>query len=218
MSIPRSSLAGGVAGMVSIVCALLAIFVNWREDQLSTSVSLIVASAFPILGIIAGHALHGFIAAERDGTANRLAFVFIVTAFATLLAMLVVQLAVVSGVAEVTGDLDAQTARALRRGLRIIDQGLDVAWDLLIGTTLILWGVALRTRTGFGAAWAFPSAAFGVLLIGLNAATFPWPPNTRGLFDIGPFIAVFMFALYARLAFLGRRALQAAPGENAPRT
>jgi hypothetical protein len=46
----------------------------------------------------------------------------------------------------------------------------------------------------------------GVALIALNAATFPWPPGDRGLFDIGPFIGVFVMALAARLTLLGRRA------------
>jgi hypothetical protein len=47
-------------------------------------------------------------------------------------------------------------------------------------------------------------------LIGLNAATFPWPPGDRGLFDIGPGIGMFVLALSARLALLGRRASSAA--------
>jgi hypothetical protein len=49
--------------------------------------------------------------------------------------------------------------------------------------------------------------ALGTALIGLNAATFPWPPADRGLFDIGPLIGLFVLTLSARLALLGRRAL-----------
>ena len=37
----------------------------------------------------------------------------------------------------------------------------------------------------------------GIALIVLNAATFPWPPADRGLFDIGPFIGLFVIALAA---------------------
>lgn len=206
MTNPRFWLAGGLAGVASICCYILAIAVPWPENQFGTSASMLVISGFPILGIVASYALCSFVAAEREGPANRLGFAFAVAAFATLLAMIIVQLAVNSGVAEVTRGLDEQTQKILRRALRLIDHGLDVAWDLLIGTALILWGLALRARAHFGAGWAYPSMAFGILLIGLNAATFPWPPNTRGLFDIGPFIAIFMLVLFVRLAFLGRRA------------
>jgi len=122
----------------------------------------------------------------------------------------VVQLAVGSGVAEITRDLDEQTARALGRGLRMVDLGLDVAWDMLIGTALIFSGFAIRKRSGLGLGWAIPSMALGIALIGLNAATFPWPPGDRGLFDIGPVIGMFVLLLSARLTLLGRRALPAA--------
>ena len=63
---------------------------------------------------------------------------------------------------------------------------------------------AERESRGLGRPWAIPSAALGVALIGLNAATFPWPPADRGLVDIGPFIGLFVMALAARLAWLGR--------------
>ena len=196
---------GGVAGVLGICCYILAITVPWPETQLGTSVSLVVVSAWPILSIVYSYALYSFVAAEREGVANRLGFVFAVTAFTTVLAMIVVQLAVGAGVGEITRDLDEPTARALRRGLRMIDLGLDVAWDMLIGTALIFSGFAIRTRSGLGLGWAIPSMALGIALIGLNAATFPWPPGDRGLFDVGPVIGVFVLVLSARLALLGRR-------------
>ena len=45
-----------------------------------------------------------------------------------------------------------------------------------------------------------------IALIALNAATFPWPPADRGLFDIGPFIALYFVAVAARLIMLRRPA------------
>jgi hypothetical protein len=119
--------------------------------------------------------------------------------------MIVVQLAVGAGMGEIAQGLDEQTTKALRRGLRMVDLGLDVAWDMLIGTALIFSGAAIRRRSGLGLGWAIPSVALGVALIVLNAATFPWPPGDRGLMDIGPFIGLFVMLLAARLTILGRR-------------
>jgi hypothetical protein len=93
--------------------------------------------------------------------------------------------------------------------LRLIDMGLDVAWDMLIGTALVCSGAALWRCGGFGPWWAAPSIALGAALIVLNALTFPWPPASRGLVDIGPVIGLFVMALAARLALLGRRAARA---------
>jgi hypothetical protein len=204
-------IGSGIAGVVGVACYILAIVVPWPETQLGTSASLVVVSAWPILSIVYSYGLYSFVAAERESAANRLAFVFAVVAFATVLGMIVVQLAVGAGIGEITQGLDEQAARSLRRGLRMIDLGLDVAWDMLIGTALVLWGVAMRRRTGLGPGWAFPSVVMGAALIVLNAATFPWPPGDRGLIDIGPFIGVFMLALAIRLVTLGRRA-EVGPG------
>ena len=203
---PRVWLYGGIAGAASVVCYAAAIAVPWPENQLGVSGGLIAISGFPMLGIVFSYALYHFVAAERDGVANRLGFVFAVAAFAMLMAMLFAQQAVFAGIAESTSALDPQMARAVRRSLRLVDLGLDVAWDFLIGVGLVCWGVAMRKRRGLGLGWAGPCVAFGVALIGLNASTFPIPPANHGLFDIGPFVAVFMFALAVRIAVLGRRA------------
>src|SRR5512140_701979 len=124
-------LRGGIAGVICVVCYIVAIAVDWPENQLGVTTSLIVISAFPILGIIYSYALYDFVAVDRDSVANRLGLVFWIVAFTTLLAMIIVQLAVTASIGEITRDLDVQTARALRRGLRMIDLGLDVAWDFL---------------------------------------------------------------------------------------
>lgn len=199
-------IGGGIAGVAGTIAYIVAIALPWPEGQAGISGSVLVASAWPLLSIVYAHALYRFIAAERDGTANRLAFVFAVAAFTTVLAMLLVQLAVGAGIGELTRGLDEPAATALRRGLRLVDHGLDVAWDLLIGMALVLSGVAMRRRTGLGLGWAVPSVVLGVALIALNAATFPWPPADRGLVDVGPLIGLFVIALASRLVLLGRRA------------
>lgn len=199
-------LGSGLAGVVGVACYILAITLPWPETQWGTSSALLVVSAWPVLSIVYAYGLYDFVAAERDGTANRLGFVFAVAAFTTVLGMIVAQLAVGAGIAEISQGLDASTAKALRRGLRLIDLGLDVAWDMLIGTALIFSGLAIRRRSGLGRGWAIPSVILGAALILLNAATFPWPPGDRGLIDIGPLIGAFVMALAARLAVLGRRA------------
>jgi len=208
---------GGIAGALSVCAYFAAIVLPWPETQLGTSAAVAVVSAFPVLGIVAGYALCSFIAAEREMAANRIAFAFAVAGFSTLLAMLLVQVAVSAGMAEMTQGLDAATARVLKRSLRLVDMGLDVAWDLLFGTAMLFWGFALRKRSGFGPGWGFPLLALGGLLIVLNLATFPWPPGSRGSVDLGPLAGMFLLALFIRLAFLGRRARAAsAPAAESP--
>ncbi|MFN8179705.1 MAG: hypothetical protein U0167_17380 [bacterium] len=195
----------GIAGILGVALYILAITLSWPDTQLGRSAGLLTASAWPILSIVYCYGLYRVVAAERDGTANRLALVFAALAFATVLAMIVVQLAVGAAIGDITRGLEPAAAKALTRGLEMIDLGLDVAWDLLIGTALIFSGLALRGRSGLGLGWAVPSIVLGVALILLNAATFPYPPADRGLVDVGPAVGLFVMILSARLVFLGRR-------------
>lgn len=206
MNNPRLWYYGGIAGALSVGAYFAAIFFPWPEIQLGTSAAVAAVSLFPILGIVACYALCSFIAAEREAAANRIAFVFAIAGFSTLLAMLLVQIAVNSGMAEMARGLDAATAKALKRSLRLVDMGLDVSWDLLFGTAMLFWGFALRKRSGFGPGWGFPLLALGGLLMVLNLATFPLPPGSSGSVDLGPLAGMLMLALFIRLAFLGRRA------------
>jgi hypothetical protein len=194
----------GLAGIAGVGCYFLAVLIPWPENQVGTSAGLLVISGFPILGIVFSYGIHNAVAAEKESTANRLGFVFAVAAFAMLLGMIIAQLAVGAGIGEMSKDLDDTAAKALRRGLRLIDLGLDVAWDFLIGTAMIFWGVALRGRRGFGPVWGVPLMVLGIALILLNASTFPWPPGSHGLFDIGPWIALYFVGMGGRLIMLGR--------------
>jgi hypothetical protein len=197
---------GGIAGVTGTLCYVLAAVVSWPESRAATSALLLVVSAWPILSIIYSYALYTFVAAEHESAANRLAFVFAALAFATVLGMIVVQLAVGAGLGDATASVDEAARTAFRRGLNLVDLGLDVAWDMLIGTALIFSGVAMWWRRGLGVAWAVPSILLGAALIVLNAATFPTPPGNAGLIDIGPGIGVFVILLSVRLILLGRRA------------
>jgi hypothetical protein len=199
-------MVSGFSGVLGIICYILAIALPWPETQVGISAALLIVSAWPILSIIYSYGLYSFIAAECQSASNRLALVFAIAAFTTVLAMIIVQLAIGAGLPDITKGLDEQTSDALRRGLRMVDLGLDVAWDMLIGVSLVLLGIAMRRRTGLGLAWTIPAVALGAALLGLNIATFPWPPADGGLFDIGPVIGLFVLALAGRLAMLGRRA------------
>jgi hypothetical protein len=196
----------GLAGVAAVFCYFLAILISWPENQVGTSTGLLVVSAFPILGIVFSYGIRSALAAEKESTANRLGFVFAAAAFAMLLGMIFVQFAVGAGIGEMTKALDEETAKALRRGLRLIDLGLDVAWDFLMGIAMIFWGAAMRRGSTFGPWWGIPLVVLGVAMILLNAASFPWPPGSHGLVDIGPVIALLFVGMAVRLILLGRAA------------
>ncbi len=163
---------------------------------------------WPVLSIVFSYSLYQCIASSHQSHSNRLAFIFAALGFTTLGIMISAQLSVTYGMQELVSELEGrseETVGLVRRTARLIDMGIDVAWDLLIGTSLILLAFALRPHPSFGLKWGVPSGILGILLITLNLLTFPWPPGDRNLIDIGPFIGVFIVFLAIRLALIGRR-------------
>lgn len=193
---------GGVSGIVGTLCYLAVAFVTF-----GLSLTYLLAMMWPILSIIFVYSLSRFVAIKKQSVVNQLALLFAIAGFAMVAAMISIQLGVGAGMEEYIDETPAQkeTLSMIRRSARLVDIGLDVAWDLFIGTALIFLGLAISRHERFGYWWGIPSLILGVLLIILNVLTFPWPPADEGLFDIGPAIGVFILALSARLLYLGSR-------------
>lgn len=84
-------------------------------------------------------------------------------------------------------------------GLKAIWWGLDIAWDLYIGTGTILFALCMSGRRGLGAWLAVPGLLIGGLLLIFNVATFPYLPANAGLVDVGPLVGLWYLVVYVRL-------------------
>jgi hypothetical protein len=203
---------GGISGVVGTICYVIAITIPL--NQIAT---FGLAIAWPILSIVFAFSLYRYYALERKSVMNELAFLFASLAFTILACMMSIQLAVGIGMEEYMAKssyTDQQSLKVVERSVRLVDMGLDVAWDMFIGTSLIFLSIALKQHSGFGTWWGLPSGVLGVTLIILNLVTFPWPPANRGLFDIGPVVGLYIICLSTRLLLLGIR-ISGASAKNA---
>lgn len=82
---------------------------------------------------------------------------------------------------------------------------LDVAWDTLLCLSVAMMCLAALRRGTIAAVWC----ALGLVIsIGgwiMQIATFPTPPGDAGLFDFGPFFAIWMMLAWVALAVSWRR-------------
>lgn len=197
----RLLITGGISGIISIMA-----YVIVTVAPLTPTFAFLLAMLWPLLSIVYAYALYSFIATEREGSANRIGFVLAVAAFSMVAMMISVQLAVKIGMAEyrvsATAD-EIAVAPFMTDAIRLVDLGLDLAWDFFIGATLIVVAFPMSRHSKLGYRWGVPSGVLGALLIGLNAATFPWPPDTRGLVDIGPLIGLYVVLLSTHLVTSG---------------
>lgn len=192
---------GGASGVVGTLC-----YIGAAALSLNTQATFLLAMAWPILSIVFIFSLFKFFDDYKKQMTNYLAFIFGCLAFTLVAVMLSSQLSVVAGTDEYirsSPQSERELLNAFKKSLRLVDLGIDVAWDLFIGTSLIFLGITLRSHPGFRLWWGLPATVLGVALIVLNVLTFPWPPNTRNLFDIGPAIALYIIFLAVRVLVLG---------------
>lgn len=196
----------GFFGIAAVGCYLVGAVV---ELPIPDGMSLLILFGFPGFGIAQWYLLRNILSTEESSIIGDLALIFAAAGFTLLTAMVMSQMAARLGIADLqsqaASDAQGNELKLILKGVRFVDFGLDVAWDFFIGTAFILTGVGMRRVHGLGLFWGLPLSILGALLIVLNAWTFPWPPNTRGLFDIGPFCAMYMLILSIRLVLLGRR-------------
>jgi hypothetical protein len=197
----------GILGVVAVACYF---FGAVLELPVPDGISLLIFFGFPAFGITQWYLLRNILSAEGKNVIADLALIFAAAGFTLLTAMVMAQMGARLGIADLqsqaANEVEKSELKMILKGVRFVDLGIDVAWDFFIGTAFILTGIAMRRADGLGLPWGLPLSILGALLIALNAWTFPWPPNTRGLFDIGPLCATFLLILSIRLLLLGRRA------------
>jgi peptidoglycan/LPS O-acetylase OafA/YrhL len=186
---------GACAGICSIVSYLVIAFID-----LPVPLTFLLAMMFPILGIAFIYSAKEFIEGMAPSFVNKLAFVYGTIAFSITAIFLSAQLAVQAGI-DTTG---SATLKEIKSSIRLVDMGMDVAWDLFIGSFMILFMFSVQKIKSLKW-WGIVMGVLGIALIILNVITFPDPPADKGLFDIGPFIGVYILILAIKMLVTGLR-------------
>jgi hypothetical protein len=171
-----------------------------------------LATLWGPLGIVMMYAFYRLLAQERDGAVNRVAFIYGVIAFTLVVLMIMVQAAVLLKASDLALDgpaEDFETWHDMALVARGVDWGIDIAWDLFLGLWMVLTALLMFGHSRLGRRWAVPAMVLAVALLGLNAVSVPFPPDTKGLIDPGPAVGLYYLALSAYLIKLG---LEKPPG------
>jgi hypothetical protein len=187
---PRGARAAAAGSAVIVgVCGLLAnvAYAHAASEVLGEVATPIAASLFGPLIAGASVALYLLLASERATLAGLLAAIANVAAAALVTAMLLVQIAV--------NDVEAGLSPAVNDAFEHVEFGLDLSWDvfLVAGTILFSWAMLADPR--FGRRFALPGIALAAGLYVLNFATFPTPPASEGLVDLGPLVGLWYAAV-----------------------
>jgi hypothetical protein len=186
---PEARPASAGPAVIAGVCGLLAnlAYALGASELLGDVATPIVASLFGPLIAGASVALYLLLAAERATLAGLLGAVANVAAAALVTAMVLVQLAV--------NDVEAGLSPALNDAFEHVEFGLDLSWDVFLVAGTILFSCAMLADPRFGRRFAVPGIAVAAGLYVLNFATFPTPPASEGLVDLGPLVGLWYAAV-----------------------
>ncbi|HEX5701984.1 MAG TPA: hypothetical protein VFX97_02055 [Pyrinomonadaceae bacterium] len=122
-----------------------------------------------------------------------------IIACAVMAQMMIIQGSVMSKMGQAFISATTESAResavALYRGLRFIDYGMDLTFDLFFFTGWILLAIQMLRHRNFGKVFGGIGLILFVLAGVMNLRAAPDPPA----FDVGPIAALWVLAVYVQM-------------------
>ena len=182
---------GMIAGILADVAYTLAV----APLGLPLQAAILCGMAFGPLLSLAFVGLYRFVGLHKKTVAIQAATIFGVIAGTIVNMMIVVQSAIRL---TIPGESRAGLGLAWE-GLNMVQLGLDVSWDIYFSAATIFLGIAMLAHPRFGKIWGGLTLVIGAALLLLNLLTFPIPPASAGLIDIGPISGILYLVISIRV-------------------
>ena len=148
---------------------------------------------------------------EKQGKspAARIGAIFLSIAFSMFTLMLVVQQTVRLRYLRMAADAASPALKdSLKQVYSVVDlvqQGIDVSFDIFYCLGLILLAAAMYKRPDFGRFLSVFGAASGVALLVFNLWTYPYIPADSGLIDLGPVTGIWWILVFIQVVRMDLR-------------
>lgn len=158
-----------------------------------------IFAGIAVLWLVSFVGINRLLGAERPGVIVNIGTLLGIIACVVMAQMMIVQGSVMSKMGQAflsaTSESERQSAVALYRGLRFIDYGMDLTFDMFLFSAWILLAFSMLRHRSFGRVFG----GIGIVLFGLaaitNLSTAPDPPA----FDLGPVAALWALAVYIQM-------------------
>ncbi|MGH2611033.1 MAG: hypothetical protein ACRDHF_18275, partial [Tepidiformaceae bacterium] len=152
---------------------------------------------------------HG-LATERTGPLLQSAALLGIAGGFTVLIMLTTQQSIFElldrAIDNAATPAEGEGYRQVLQGVNAVQLGMDVAWDVMIGASVVLFGMAMQAHPAYGRVVGGIGVVLGILLLGFNLYHFPVPPANSDSIDWGPFVALWMMVVFVLLIRQSRKA------------
>jgi hypothetical protein len=169
----------------------------------------VLALIMPLFLLVGHVGLYHFLSKHQPSMTNQMAVIFGICAPVLVTAMLSVQMSMVSYMGKYYHPLEQAMKESqinIWRGLDSVQLGLDVAWDMFILPTIILFSFGIMKHPAFGKVFGSVSLFLGLAGLFLNIFTFPTPPIDVGLPDVGPFVVFWYLIMFSLMIRAHRKA------------
>lgn len=187
---------GAIAGIISILMYFSAAAMSFLPDM----VSRLFGFTFPLLWIISFMGLYRFLRRGYHTPTLDIAYLFGIIGAAIACSFIVVQQANFMWHATAMEAAGTEEAKALIkaafRGANRVQAGLDVAFDIFICVSWILFGLNIAKSKRFNKILGWSGSLIASTLLVLNMSTFPNAPAESGLIDLGPFLGLWALVFY----------------------
>lgn len=203
----RSSLIGlTIIGLV-VILVYLGTATGVIEDV--NKLILILAFAIGPVAIVGVIEIYRRLSTQGNSLILKVGTVFLITGFALLNLMLVVQQMIFLQFQQFRSDaVDQATKDALRlvfKGVNLVQLGIDVSFDIFYCAGLILISLVMYRHPNFGKFFGILGVASAAGLLILNLYAFPYIPAETGLIDLGPITGLWWLVVVVQLLRLDRR-------------
>jgi len=198
---------GGYSGLLFTV-----MFLSVAALPIPTRLETVLMLLTPLLLLVGHVGLYHFLSKHHASFTNQLAVIFGICAPVLVSAMLTVQMSMVSYMGKYYDPLEQALKESQINIWLAVDSvqlGLDVAWDMFILPTVILFSIGVIKHPAFGKIFGSIGLALGAVGLILNIYTFPTPPIAIGLPDVGPFVVFWYAVLFVLLIRAHRKATTA---------
>ena len=187
---------GAIAGIISIIFYISAAAFSFLPDV----VGRLMGFTFPLLWIIAFMGLYNFLKKQSHTPSLEIGFLFGIIGAAIACSFIVIQQANfmwhdVAMESDKSEEIKA-LYRASFRGANRVQAGLDVAFDIFITISWILFGWNIAKSPSFNKFLGWAGCLIALALLVLNLSTFPNGPAESGLFDLGPFLGLWTLIVF----------------------
>ena len=179
---------GALCGLMSAgTYMLLNVLINIPDIVLPQLIIRIAFFSVGVFGVVSvGGAYHLF-KKHKNSVTLQMAALLSIVAFAFLTLMAVVQ--------ETTGafreeamliNQSGEDVNSIWAAIDSVQLGVDITFDIFYSVTFILYSILMFNHPRFGKIFSISGIVLFSALLFLNLFTFPHPPASKGLFDVGP--------------------------------